>query len=685
MNTLARIAYQVAMACAAPLLLGYLWWRGRADRQYRLRWGERLGWVARAHTGAVLVHCGSLGEVLAARPLVESLLADPRWGRPLLTCTTPTGSRQVRKEFGDRVDHVYFPLDMAGAVRRFLARRQPRLVILLERELWPNFLFQAQAQGIAVVVANARLSAPSAALYRRWRALMQPALQGLRLVCCEDAATAGRFAALGVDAQRIRVCGNIKSDLRLPAGLPAAVAATRQAIGPRKVLTAGSTHVGEDEALIDAWRQHLARHPTDLLVLVPRHPERFEAVARLLQQAGLRFVRHSQGQRPHEDTQVLLGDTMGELLHWYGVADACLVGGSLVARGGHNPLEVLALDKPLLAGPHTHNFAQLYDALAAAGAMQRVATAEAAFTQFASLLHNPEATQRQIANGRRACQAMTGAVARTMAALEPFARHQHSGSAVLAARQGTHTVWVDSRHFEAAEPCLFDAAWWQRHGSSETLGGGRSHVHRVGDGRGQYLLRHYYRGGMVARISRDLFLRGALGHSRAMAEFTLLGQLRARGLAVPEACAAHHVRHGPLYRADILVAWIPQASDLARRLRGGYVLDARQWQVLGAAVRALHDEQVWHSDLNCHNLMLDAADKAWIVDFDKCGFRAGDHWKPRNLERLLRSLRKEARLDPCFGWHEDHWQHLLHGYHGLPTQGADGRPPINPSGDTHGQ
>lgn len=667
-QAIARALYGLAMVCATPLMLAYLWWRGRADPQYRLRWHERLGRPTAPGRGAVLVHCGSVGEVLAARPLIESLLADPRWGRPLVTCTTPTGARQIRKDYGDRVDHVYFPLDLPGASRRFLAALQPRLVILLERELWPNFLHHAQALGTPVVVANARLSESSAAGYRRWQLLMRPALACLRLVCCEDQTTADRFAALGVPLQRIRVTGNIKSDLRLAPALTETIAATRRALGSRAVLTAGSTHAGEDEALIEAFVRHLAQRPDDLLILVPRHPERFDTVARLLQQAGLRFLRHSQGPLPGPDTQVLLGDTMGELMRWYGVASACFVGGSLIPRGGHNPLEVLVLDKPVIAGPHTHNFAQLYAALASAGALMPVASADAVFAQFVAVLDQPDAARRRIDLGRAVYQAMTGAVARTMAELSPFASWQTPPSGPMQACHGAQTVWVDRQCFEAAEPCLFDPQWWRAQGECEALGAGRGHVHRVGDARGRYLLRHYYRGGLVARLSRDLFLARPTPRTRAMAEFTLLSQLRARGLAVPQPCAARHVRHGLLYRADILVALIPDAADVARLLHDTRALTPREWQSLGLAVRRLHDEQVFHSDLNCHNLMLDAAGKAWIVDFDKCGFRTGDEWKAGNLARLQRSLRKELRLDGKFRWSEGDWQAFLAGYQG---NGAD--------------
>jgi 3-deoxy-D-manno-octulosonic-acid transferase len=357
-------------------------------------------------------------------------------------------------------------------------------------------------------------------------------------------------------------------------------------------------------------------------------------------------------------------------MRWYGVANACFVGGSLIPRGGHNPLEVLVLDKPVIAGPHTHNFAQLYHALASAGALTRVASAAEVLAQFADVLDKPDAARRKIALGHTVYQAMTGAVARTMSELAPFLSWQTPQSGPLESRHGAQTVWVDPQCFEAAEPCLFDPQWWLAQGDSQALGAGRGHIHRVSDARGRYLLRHYYRGGLIARLSRDLFLARPTVRTRAMAEYTLLSQLRARGLAVPRACAARHVRHGLFYRADILVALIPDATDVARLLHDTRALTPGEWQALGQAVRSLHDEQVFHSDLNCHNLMLDAAGKAWIVDFDKCGFRAGDPWKADNLARLLRSLRKELRLDDQFRWRETEWQAFLEGYEGTPAPTA---------------
>ena len=663
--------YRALWFCAVVPLLGRLWWRGRQDPDYRLRWRERFGRqaVPAHYRGGVLLHCASVGEVLAARPLVERLLAEPQFLPLVLTCTSPTGSRMLRQLYGETVGHLYFPFDLRGATRRFLHQLQPRLVLLLEREIWPEFLQQAELHGVPVVVVNARLSERSATQYQRFHALLGPALSRLQLVCAQDDITAARYRALGVAPRRLCVTGNIKSDVRVDAALTNSAAALRKHIGTRPVLTAGSTHPGEDEALIKAFAAYLQTAPDTLLVLVPRHPERFAVVARLLQHSGLCFVQRSAGHPVSPDTQVVLGDSMGELMLWYGVADACFIGGSLVGRGGHNPLEALCLDKPVLSGPHTHNFAELYQALETADALERVGDAHQVFDRFGALLADRAGNAGRIVRGRAVYQQMAGASGRTMAQLRQLLRDAASGTAVPNPRIGDHgadVIWADPELFASADAMLFDLAWWRSTGSVEPMAAGRGKLHLLSGHGGRYLLRHYYRGGLMARISRDLFLRQPVAQSRAMREFTLLHHLCAQGHAVPRAAAARYQAAGLCYRADILVQVIDGAKDIAQLMHNERPLASAEWQSLGLAVRRLHDAQVWHSDLNCHNLMLDPQGKAWIVDFDKCGWRAGEAWKLDNLARLLRSLRKELRLDPSFRWGEAQWQTLLDAYSGDP-------------------
>ena len=265
---------------------------------------------------------------------------------------------------------------------------------------------------------------------------------------------------------------------------------------------------------------------------------------------------------------------------------------------------------------------------------------------------------------------MAGATDRTMALLLDLLPQLASAPNIAptniapptVVRQGRDVVWFDPQCFATGGSQLFDPAWWQSQGSATRAGAGRGNIHWVADAQRNYLMRHYFRGGLMAKVSRDLFLAQPIEQTRAMREYTLLTQMRARGLPVPRACAARVSRHGAAYRADILVERIPDATDVAEILHTQRALITAEWSALGQAVRQLHDHQVYHADLNCHNLMLDGEGRAWIVDFDKCEFREGAMWKQQNLDRLLRSLRKELRLDPGFRWHDRDWQSFLSGY-----------------------
>lgn len=658
------------LVLTGPLLL-HLWWRGRKDAGYRERWRQRLALdppEPRWCQGTVL-HCASFGEALAARPLIHALLEQPDTGPLTVTCTTPTGARQLRKDFGDRIGHAWFPLDGAGAPRRFLRAWQPRRVFLFEREIWPDFLDCAQRAGVPVALVNGRLSERSTLGYRRWLRLGGPALGALRLLCVEDSLTAGRLSGLGVRTQRLVITGNIKSDVPLPAALLQGIAAERARLADRPVLTAGSTHLGEDESLLAAFAQHLKRSPRSLLVLVPRHPERFDAVAKLVTDSGLRLQRRSEEQPTRPDTQVLVVDRMGDLLHWYGVADACFVGGSLIPRGGHNPIEPLALRRAVITGPQTRNFEAMYAQLDTAGGVRRAPDAMAVLRCFEQLLAEPTSRAKLESRGQAVVAHWTGATRRTLAALREAGLLNpglDTGVAPLDGLDGGDPIRVDTALFAQPLRSLFELPWWQQAPrSAESLTGGRGQLQVLSDGQRQYLLRHYHRGGLMARLSRDLFLAQARDRSRAFSEFALLQSLRAQGLPVPRPCAARQqpAAAGLAYRADILVERIPGAKDAAALMHHTRALDGIEWQTLGRAVRRLHEAQVDHTDLNCHNLMLDPAGRAWIVDFDKCGFRPGDAWKAGNLARLLRSLRKELRLDPGFRWTEaTDWAAFLDGY-----------------------
>jgi 3-deoxy-D-manno-octulosonic-acid transferase len=403
--------YNLLLYGLLPLILLRLYWRGRNNPDYRRRWGERFGlFPALSKPGCLWVHAVSVGEARAALPLIRALLERYPEHGVLVTTTTPTGSRQVQNALQDRVSHVYLPYDVPGAVARFLARTRPRLAVIMETELWPNLFRQCAAAGIPLVVANARLSERSARGYGRLPRFTAAVLARTTLIAAQSEADAARFRALG--APRARVLGNLKYDLTLPPELPEHGRALRRMLGEnRPVWIAASTHPGEDEQILDAFIRLRRGFPDLLLVLVPRHPERFAPVAQLCERRGLNLVRRS-GRRPcTADTAVFLGDSMGELLLFYGAADVAFVGGSLVPHGGQNPLEAALLGLPVLWGPHMFNFAEISQGLLAAQAARQVADAEELAEAVGHWLNDRSARQAAGRRARETLAAQRGALA----------------------------------------------------------------------------------------------------------------------------------------------------------------------------------------------------------------------------------------------------------------------------------
>ena len=398
-----------------PLALLRLYWRGRRDAGHRQRWRERLGLLPALPTGCLWLHAVSVGETRAALPLIRALLARyPQW--PLLvTTTTLTGSRQVREALGEQVQHVYAPYDLPGAVHRFLRQTQPRLAVIMETELWPHLLRQCAAAHIPVLLANARLSERSARGYARIGGLTTALLQDVTLIAAQADADAERFRALG--APRVEVIGNLKYDLQLPDDLREHGRQLRQELlgEERPVWIAASTHAGEDEQILDAFARLRERWPTLLLLLVPRHPERFAGVATLCRQRGFSLVGRSERQPCRPDTAVFLGDSMGELLLFYAAADLAFVGGSLVATGGHNVLEPALLGLPVLFGPHMFNFTEAGQRLLQAQAAWQISDAAALAQTVDRLLTDPQSGRAAGQRGREMVERHRGALARTLA------------------------------------------------------------------------------------------------------------------------------------------------------------------------------------------------------------------------------------------------------------------------------
>jgi len=421
-----RTLYTLLFHLGLPLVALRLFLRGRKAPAYRARIAERFACkLAPMRQGGIWVHAVSVGESIAAAPMVRALLKQYPDLPITLTCMTPTGSERIRAMFeGEpRVQHCYLPYDLPWAAGRFLDHVRPRLGIIMETELWPNHIHQCARRGIPVALANARLSERSARGYARFAGLTRPMLEEMSLIAVQTETEAERFRALGARDECVQVTGSIKFDLKIDDQLlPRAVALREQwAARQRPVWIAASTHDGEDALILEAHRELLKVHSDALLILVPRHPERFAAVHELC--AGqFSTVRRSTGDAVTAQTQVLLGDTMGELLFLYALADIAFVGGSLVATGGHNPLEPAALALPVLMGPHVFNFLEISAMLREAGALQQVDDVEGLAGAVRRLVELPQDARRMGEAGRAVMQANQGALRRLLDGLAALIR-----------------------------------------------------------------------------------------------------------------------------------------------------------------------------------------------------------------------------------------------------------------------
>jgi 3-deoxy-D-manno-octulosonic-acid transferase len=418
-----QFAYSLLWYALLPFLFLRLWWRGRLAPAYRQRWNERLaiGYAKPPLHGCVWLHAVSVGEFLAAAPLVEALLVQHPHTPLLITTTTPTGSERVRAHFGDRVQHVYCPWELPDALTRFMRHFRPRLGIIMETELWPNLTRAAEQNGCQLLLANGRLSAKSSAGYARLPSLTRPLLKRFARLSVQTDIERQRFIALGAAPDCVVVGGSIKFDIRLPDDLRQKAAAERQHLGERPVWIAASTHLPEETSVIAAHQQLLRTQPDALLIWVPRHPERFDAVAMQLQNAGLPLARRSQHQQPSAGTAVWLIDTMGELLLFYGVADMAFVGGSLDASlGGHNLLEPAAWGKPVLSGPFLTNFRAIADILKAENALTCVTSARALAENVQALFANDALRQERGNAASRVVAANRGALQKLVTLVESF-------------------------------------------------------------------------------------------------------------------------------------------------------------------------------------------------------------------------------------------------------------------------
>jgi len=405
-----------------PFVYLKLLWRGHKAPEYKARKLERFGiFAAPTLRHCIWIHAVSVGEVLAAEPVIREIQARYPDRDIAITTMTPTSSDQIYKLFGNTVFHVYAPYDLPFMVRGFLNRVKPEFLIIMETELWPNMIHQTRKSGCPVVIANARLSERSAIGYRRLNPVIGWMLNELSLVLCQYKNDAKRFASLGISQEKIHVTGSVKYDVSVDPEIIGKGQELRQSLSDKQsVWIAASTHEGEDEQVLAIHKQLREHFPNLVLILVPRHPERFESAYKQACQAGFRTYRRTNSVRMPSDADVFVVDSMGELLAFYAASDVAFLGGSLVEVGGHNPIEPGALGLPILMGPYIFNFEAVCDQLVEAGGLEIVPDAEALLAALKRLLADRDLAHERGQKALKDVEAGKGAVNRVVDYLAPL-------------------------------------------------------------------------------------------------------------------------------------------------------------------------------------------------------------------------------------------------------------------------
>ena len=428
---LRRFIYTLTMYLLTPVILYRLAVRGLRYPDYFSRWRERFGFFEDPKIrDSIWIHAVSMGEVNAAMPLIDALMQRYQGTPFVITTVTPTGSDRVRRVYGDRVFNVYLPYDLPASIRRFLDRVQPRLIVVMETEIWPNLFFGCRARGVPIVVANARLSEKSLRGYGPVRPLARSALASAHYVAAQSMTDAARLRDLGAEPERLGVVGNLKYDMTVPVELKTQAQTMRAGWGERRpVWIAASTHEGEEEPVLKAHAAVLRHFPDALLLFAPRHPERFKPVALACRSFGFITRTRSEGGSADADTQCFVVDTLGELLRFYAAADVAFVGGSLVPIGGHNVLEPAALSVPVIVGPQTFNFTDITASLIEAGAALCIGESEELSTAVIKLLADEQLRRRIGDAGRAAFEREQGGVLRTVGIVEKVLAERGIGKA----------------------------------------------------------------------------------------------------------------------------------------------------------------------------------------------------------------------------------------------------------------
>ena len=392
-----RAIYSIIFTLALPLIWIRLLWRSRKSPAYRQRMGERFGRICLPDSfdpqrPTIWLHAVSVGESMAAAPLVAALQAEFPDLQFVVTTMTPTGAERVRQQMGESVIHRYAPYDAPWIVNRFLTAFRPKMLVLMETELWPNTIHLARRKGLKIVLANGRLSEKSRRSYARFGRLARNMLRQVHVLCAQAEEDASRFRELGVESPR--VTGSLKFALHGAEGQTRPLAAIQTWKGDHELIVAASTREGEEPAVLEAWRRCLEEFPRTRLLIVPRHPERFDQVFRLCVEAGYATGRRTSAESLTAEARIVIGDSMGEMMEYFACADIAFVGGSLVDTGCHNVLEPAALGLPVTIGPSRFNFAAICELLENAGALRSAVDAGELGEIWNELLADRDSRQR---------------------------------------------------------------------------------------------------------------------------------------------------------------------------------------------------------------------------------------------------------------------------------------------------
>lgn len=413
-----RFFYSVLMYLLTPYLLVRLWWKGRSLPAYRKRISERFCFGKKENrTFDIWVHAVSLGEVIAATPLIDAFL-DKNWS-VLITTMTPTGSERVQVRFGNKVSHRYVPYDLPFVLKRFFRQEKPRVGIIMETELWPNLIYQAQVAQVPLLLANARLSERSLNGYLKLRFLFKPILNQFTAILPQSEEDARRFIALGARDKIVQVLGNIKFDLQTHTVESAKFKELKNLWGAKRIVViAASTHEDEESQILAHLRRLQQAIPQVVLLIAPRHPERFQTVYQLCIQSGFNTGLRSNLDKVSQDNEIVVLDSLGELLGMFQISDFAFVGGSLVPVGGHNVLEPIAMNVPVLSGNQVHNFKTICRDLKEAQAIQMVNTGDELINAIIKLHTDKELQIRMVKNATEVLESNKGALLKHLEKIE---------------------------------------------------------------------------------------------------------------------------------------------------------------------------------------------------------------------------------------------------------------------------